>query len=49
MRETNTAAKCLYQRLGFQCIGVRRDYYQAPREDAIVMKLDLTPEMNGME
>ncbi len=43
VRPSNLAAIRLYQRLGFQQIGVRRGYYQAPdgREDAIVLKLDL--------
>ena len=40
---SNLAAIRLYQRLGFEQIGIRRGYYQAPdgREDAIVLKLVL--------
>ena len=43
VRPSNLAAIRLYQRLGFEQIGIRRGYYQAPdgREDAIVLKLDL--------
>jgi ribosomal-protein-alanine N-acetyltransferase len=43
VRPSNVAAIRLYQRLGFEQIGIRRGYYQAPegREDAIVLKLDL--------
>jgi ribosomal-protein-alanine N-acetyltransferase len=43
VRPSNLAAIRLYQRLGFEQIGVRRGYYQAPdgREDAIVLKLAL--------
>jgi ribosomal-protein-alanine N-acetyltransferase len=43
VRPSNTAAIRLYQRLGFEQIGIRRGYYQAPegREDAIVLKLAL--------
>jgi ribosomal-protein-alanine N-acetyltransferase len=43
VRPSNLAAIRLYQRLGFEQIGVRRGYYQAPdgREDAIVLKLKL--------
>ena len=43
VRPSNLAAIGLYQRLGFEQIGIRRGYYQAPdgREDAIVLKLDL--------
>lgn len=43
VRPSNLAAIRLYQRMGFEQIGVRRGYYQAPegREDAIVLKLAL--------
>jgi ribosomal-protein-alanine N-acetyltransferase len=43
VRPSNLSAIRLYQRLGFEQIGIRRGYYQAPdgREDAIVLKLDL--------
>jgi [ribosomal protein S18]-alanine N-acetyltransferase len=43
VRPSNLAAIRLYQRLGFEQIGIRRGYYQAPdgREDAIVLKLVL--------
>jgi ribosomal-protein-alanine N-acetyltransferase len=43
VRPSNTSAIRLYQRLGFEQIGIRRGYYQASdgREDAIVLKLDL--------
>jgi ribosomal-protein-alanine N-acetyltransferase len=37
VRESNTAARRLYERLGFLVEGVRRDYYQEPREDALVL------------
>jgi ribosomal-protein-alanine N-acetyltransferase len=43
VRPSNLAAIRLYQRLGFEQIGIRRGYYQAPdgREDAIVLKFKL--------
>ena len=43
VRPSNLAAIRLYQRLGFDQIGIRRGYYQAPdgREDAIVLKREL--------
>jgi [ribosomal protein S18]-alanine N-acetyltransferase len=43
VRPSNLAAIRLYQKLGFEQIGIRRGYYQAPdgREDAIVLKLAL--------
>lgn len=37
VRRSNTAALALYERLGFTCEGVRQDYYQTPREDALVL------------
>jgi len=37
VRESNVAARALYERLGFRVEGVRRDYYQSPREDAIIL------------
>jgi [ribosomal protein S18]-alanine N-acetyltransferase len=45
VRPSNLAAIRLYQHLGFEQIGVRRGYYQAPdgREDAIVLKRELQP------
>lgn len=43
VRESNTGAINLYQRLGFRKIAVRKGYYPAMcgREDALVMKLEL--------
>lgn len=43
VRESNTGAINLYQRLGFQQIAIRKGYYPAMcgREDALVMRLEL--------
>ena len=43
VRPSNTPAVNLYQRLGFDSIALRRDYYPADhgREDALVMRLML--------
>ncbi|MDQ3260192.1 MAG: ribosomal protein S18-alanine N-acetyltransferase [Burkholderiales bacterium] len=43
VRASNAAAQALYSSLGFNTIGVRRNYYpaHAGREDAIVMELKL--------
>jgi ribosomal-protein-alanine N-acetyltransferase len=38
VRADNGAARRLYERLGFERIGVRRGYYQPGRVDAIVMR-----------
>lgn len=35
-RSSNTAAQQLYKKLGFVQAGRRRDYYQNPREDALL-------------
>lgn len=41
VRESNDAARALYETAGFDTVGQRADYYSAPREDARVMRLDL--------
>lgn len=37
VRESNEPAKALYAGQGFVPVGRRRDYYQRPKEDAILM------------
>lgn len=37
VRESNQAAIALYESLGFKKDGVRRDYYEEPRENAALM------------
>ena len=39
VRSSNTAARQLYQRLGFEVLGRRPVYYSNPPEDAIAMRL----------
>jgi len=39
VRESNAAARTLYEKAGFELVGRRRAYYTAPREDACVMRL----------
>ncbi|MDP2024913.1 ribosomal protein S18-alanine N-acetyltransferase [Sulfuriferula sp.] len=43
VRPTNTVARRLYHKLGFDHIAVRKDYYPIPngREDAIIMRKEL--------
>lgn len=41
VRASNEAAAALYRTRGFRPVGVRRDYYSRPREDARVLRLDL--------
>jgi tRNA threonylcarbamoyl adenosine modification protein YeaZ/ribosomal-protein-alanine acetyltransferase len=37
VRASNIAARRLYEKLGFKVEGIRRDYYQDPREDAVIL------------
>ncbi|MBQ6893479.1 MAG: ribosomal protein S18-alanine N-acetyltransferase [Clostridia bacterium] len=41
VRESNGAAIALYSSLGFKKIGVRKNYYKLPTENAILYKKDL--------
>ena len=46
MRESNHAGRALYEPLGFRVEGIRRAYYQNPREDALVLwRRGLVPHM----
>lgn len=37
VRHSNSAARALYEGLGFRVEGVRRNYYEDPREDALIL------------
>lgn len=39
VRLSNAAAIHLYEALGFECAGVRKDFYTKPKEDAVIMWL----------
>lgn len=41
VRASNESALSLYDRFGFDEVGVRRGYYESPKEDARVLKADL--------
>jgi len=43
VRDSNAAARALYASRGFAEVGRRRDYYRRPKEDALVLRLDLEP------
>lgn len=43
VRESNATALALYTAHGFSQIGRRRRYYHRPLEDAILLRLDLSP------
>lgn len=44
VRESNLAALELYRFIGFTQLSRRRDYYQDPREDALIMVLNLASD-----
>jgi ribosomal-protein-alanine N-acetyltransferase len=37
VRESNHAARKLYEKYGFQAVGTRPGYYDQPKEDAVIM------------
>jgi ribosomal-protein-alanine N-acetyltransferase len=41
VRESNAAARALYERAGFEQTGRRKSYYATPQEDAILYRLPL--------
>ena len=38
VRQSNWPALQLYRSLGFEAVALRRDYYERPREDAVVLR-----------
>ena len=38
VRASNTAAQCLYEKLGFLQVGRRPNYYRNPKEDALILR-----------
>lgn len=42
VRVSNVPAIALYEKLGFKEVGRRRNYYRNPREDALIMRKELT-------
>lgn len=43
VRESNRAARTLYDAYGFEPVGRRRGYYRSPVEDALVLKREIGP------
>jgi ribosomal-protein-alanine N-acetyltransferase len=41
VRESNRSAQALYLAYGFRAVGQRAAYYRNPREDALVLRLEL--------
>lgn len=46
VRESNRPARRLYEKMSFNVVGVRKMYYSAPSEDAIVMRRTLEAACN---
>ena len=42
VRMSNMPARALYEKLGFETLGLRKDYYVNPMEDALVLGLNLS-------
>ena len=38
VRASNAPAIALYEKLGFEQVGLRKNYYRNPREDALILK-----------
>lgn len=38
VRATNEPAKNLYNKLGFEAVGIRKNYYRNPKEDALILR-----------
>ena len=45
VRASNFPAIALYEKHGFVPVGRRKNYYESPREDALLMTLDLTKKV----
>ena len=41
VRASNTPALALYEKLGYQPVGLRKNYYEKPREDARILQKQL--------
>ncbi len=44
VRASNSAAIAMYSKFGFKEVGLRRGYYEKPREDALLMTVYLSNE-----
>lgn len=47
VRGSNEAAIALYRGLGFSQVGIRRAYYSAPVEDALLLQASVRPRVAG--
>lgn len=44
VRDGNASARALYTKHGFREVGVRKNYYDHPKEDAVIMTLEFSYE-----
>ncbi len=49
VRESNTPARTLYEKIGFKPVGVRKNYYKNPVENAILMDLKIEKKVTENE
>jgi ribosomal-protein-alanine N-acetyltransferase len=49
VRRSNQAARSLYLLLGYRDVGIRRNYYSHPKEDAILMNKIITPQKKDIK
>lgn len=47
VRESNLNARKIYEKYGFSCLGIRRDFYSAPKENACIYTLYFNNEVNS--
>lgn len=45
VRESNAAAVSLYEKCGFKAVSIRKNFYESPRENAVVMKKSINHTM----
>ena len=48
VRASNAGAIALYEKAGFYPVGRRKDFYEAPREDALLYRKDTEDEHTGV-
>ena len=47
VRESNVPARRLYERCGFGTVGTRKNYYERPAENAVLMTKTFRPQPEG--
>ena len=46
VRESNMGARALYEKAGFENLGIRKGFYEQPKEDAVIMTLTFKDDNN---